>query len=138
MRSNACALLVQDDNWRLCIGNVLPEFCVLFGLVAIALFTSPRAFREIFASAPRSRAKRIIAPPGQKLLRMSEFLFSPKTVALTFKPLIADWQFEYFESLKAKRRWAHRLFMRLRYTCEYAKACGLSKLGKLFRGLVKI
>lgn len=120
------------------VGNVLPEFCVLCLLVLLALFSSPRALREMLPYAPRSRAKRIIAPPGQKLLRISEFLFSPKTVTLTFKPLIADWQFEYFESLKAKRNRVHRLFMRLRYTCEYAKACGFSKLGKLFRGLAKI
>ena len=84
------------------------------------------------------RPKRlIVVPPGGKLLRLSEILFSPKTVTLTFRPLIADWQYEYFEALKAKRPgWQLRLIS-IRYAWHYAKACGLSKIVQVFKAVAK-
>jgi hypothetical protein len=85
----------------------------------------------------RRRAQRVVSPPGRKLLRVAEFFFSPKTVTLTFKPLIADWQFEYFEALKEKRGKWHLRMMNLRHYWYYAKACGLSKVAKFFKGLAK-
>jgi hypothetical protein len=85
----------------------------------------------------RVRAQRIVSPPGRRLLRVAEFFFSPKTVTLTFKPLIADWQFEYFDALKEKRGKWHLRMMTLRNYWYYAKACGLSKIAKFFKGFAR-
>ena len=84
------------------------------------------------------RSRAIVHPPGERLLRLAEILFSPKTVALTFKPLVGDWQYEYFEALKARRSRWHLRIMRVRYTWEYTKACGLSKFTSLLRGFAKL
>jgi hypothetical protein len=75
-------------------------------------------------------------PPGHTLLRLCEYLFSPKTVNLTFRPLVADWRIEYFDALQVGRTWLAR-FVCLRYYWQFAKACGLSKVGRLFKAVAR-
>ncbi|MCI0662209.1 MAG: hypothetical protein L0220_14155 [Acidobacteria bacterium] len=65
-------------------------------------------------------------PPGQLLLSIVDFFYSPKYVEGTFKPLIADLQYEYFEALKSNRQWKAK-WIRVRYCWAFAKAMGLSK-----------
>jgi len=77
---------------------------------------------------------RIKKPPGSLLLGITDFFFSKKTVALTFKPLIADWQAEYFEALEEKRYCKAR-WVSVRYYWAFAKACGLSKFVGFFKTL---
>jgi hypothetical protein len=102
-----------------------PDFLLM---VCQRRMSSPLNMRE---------SQRVFAPPGQKLLTLAEIFFSPKTVRLTFEPLIADWQFEYFEALKANfPSWRLRIIS-IRYCWHYAKACGLSKVVQLFRAVAR-
>ena len=48
--------------------------------------------------------------PSSNLLNISGFLYSPKTQKEIFRPIVAEWQYEYFEDLKNKR------FGRAKYT----------------------
>jgi hypothetical protein len=85
----------------------------------------------------KSRRKQVKLPPGHTLLRVLDFFFSPKTVALTFKPLLGDWHLEYFEALKEKRNLKAR-WISVRYYWAFAKACGLSKIPKALENLTRI
>jgi hypothetical protein len=76
----------------------------------------------------------ISRPPGASLLALVDFLFSPKTVELTFKPLVADWRSEYCKALcqgrTLKARW-----ISVRYRYSFLMAMSLSKLIALLREL---
>jgi hypothetical protein len=50
----------------------------------------------------------IARAPGTRLLALVDFVCSPKTVEQTFRPLVADWRYEYFEALKQNRKWKAR------------------------------
>jgi hypothetical protein len=73
------------------------------------------------------RSKVINSVPGTRLLRVADFFCSPKSVELTFKPLIADLQSEYFEALMIKRKWKAR-WIRVRYVFSFLAAMGISRL----------
>jgi hypothetical protein len=73
---------------------------------------------------PRSA---ITYAPGTTLLAIANFLYSPKTVKLTFEVLIGDLQFEYNEALKEKRRIKAK-YIRVRYFFLFLANMGLSKL----------
>src|SRR5215208_6006124 len=66
------------------------------------------------------RQERLIKAPGTCLIALVDFLFRPATVELTFKPLIADWQSEYFDALNQghtiKARW-----IMVRYRFHFAR-----------------
>lgn len=107
-------------------------------LIRKVKFLKPKRFlmfRVVFNSVHRRQVK-LTRPPGQRLLRVTSLLFSPKTIALTFKPLIADWHAEYFEAIKNGHH-LHARLISLRYYWYYAKACGLSKFAKLFKAVAK-
>src|ERR1044072_760418 len=80
---------------------IITGFIGLFeGLVrlCIRVFTIRRKTRN-------STTPVLVKAPGTKLLTLVDFLFSPKTVERTFKPLIADWRYEYFEALNQGRKY---------------------------------
>jgi hypothetical protein len=81
------------------------------------------------------KSTRLKKPPGTLLLRITDFFFSKKTVTLTFKPLVADWQTEYFDSLQEKRYWKSR-WISARYYWAFAKACGLSRISDALKRIV--
>ena len=75
---------------------------------------------------------RIHNAPGSYLLALVDFLFSPKIIEQTFKPLVADWQHEYFEALKQNRKWKAR-WISVRYRCAFVWAMSLSKAFSLWK-----
>jgi hypothetical protein len=70
--------------------------------------------------------------PGSKLLSIVDFLYSSKTVEQTFKPIIADWRYEYFEALKQRRKWKARCIS-MRYRFSFINAMTLSKVFSLLK-----
>jgi hypothetical protein len=83
---------------------------------------------------------RLIKAPGTRLLTIVDFLFRSITVELTFKPLISDWQSEYFEALNQgctiKARWISIRY-RFAFSCTFIMAMGLSKVFSLFKQISK-
>ena len=66
------------------------------------------------------------------MLALVEFLYPPRHVELTFKPIISDWRMEYFDALKQRAKWKAR-WIRLRYIYKFALAMGLSKIFSIFK-----
>jgi hypothetical protein len=96
--------------------------------------------RVLSVIVPWASKSQLIKVPGAKLLLIVDFLFRPKTVELTFIPLIADWQSEYFEALNQKRKYkAHWIMFRYRihFACTFVMALGLSKALSFFKELSK-
>src|SRR5262249_38820992 len=84
--------------------------------------------------------KNLVTAPGTRAYKVVDFLFRPTTVELTFKPLIADWQFEYFEALNQGRKYkAHWIMIRYRFLFArtFILAMGLSKVFSFFKQLSK-
>lgn len=81
------------------------------------------AVLQLLTGADKSLSK----APGSILLSIVEFLYSPASVEHTFKPIVADWRFEYFEALDQKAKWKAR-WIRVRYIYKFALAMGLSKV----------
>jgi hypothetical protein len=94
----------------------------------------------VYGRSNRDIKHQIRRPPGAKLLDLVDFLFPLKTVERTFKPFIADWQYEYFEALKQSRtkkaRWISIRY-RFAFACTFIKAMGLSKMFSLFKQISK-
>jgi hypothetical protein len=95
-------------------------------------------FQGVLSLVPLRRRRVTSRPPGHRLLAMAEVLFSPKTVALTFRPLVADWRTEIYDALNAERPLWHLRLISVRYYWYFAKAAGLNKIGKLFKTLADI
>jgi hypothetical protein len=89
--------------------------------------------RGVFVRAKHSMTN----PPGTILLAFVDFLFSPASVEQTFKPLIADWRYEYFEALKQNRKWKAR-WISIRYRCAFVWSMSLSKVLSLLKQLRSI
>jgi hypothetical protein len=93
-----------------------------------------------FLLKSRNTDQYLIKAPGVRLLAIVDFLFRPKTVSLTFEPLIAEWHSEYFEALNQKRKYKAR-WITFRYRIHFARtfvmALGLSKVFSLFEKLSK-
>jgi hypothetical protein len=107
-------------------------------LAFIIVRVATRLFIQALSSSLR-RESVIRKGPGTRWLAFVEFFYSPKTVELTFKPLIAEWQHEIFEALKEGRtRKVYWISMRHRW--YFLKAMGLSELLEAIEkvvGLVK-
>jgi hypothetical protein len=82
-----------------------------------------------------ARKARINKPPGTVLLSIVDFLYSPKIVEETFKPIAADWRTEYFDALKQTRDWKAK-WISIRYTYRFILAMGLSKFFSVVRGFI--
>lgn len=82
-------------------------------------------------------ASRIKQPPASRLLKLSDFLCSPKTMKLTVSPMVADWRTEYFDALKdgrgLKARW-----ICVRYYFAFGKALALDKLLGLLKAVSSV
>src|SRR5262249_3070085 len=76
----------------------------------------------------------IVRPPGARLLFLADFLFSAKTVDQTFKPLVADWRFEYFEALKGGQKLKAR-WISIRYLHSFVMAASFSRLLQFLKQL---
>ncbi len=83
---------------------------------------------------PRQIVKKV---PGLSLMSLVDFLYSQDDVEKTFRPIISDWQKEYFEALAAQRLWKSR-WINFRYRYRFAQAIGLSSAWKLIDTAVKI
>lgn len=82
----------------------------------------------------KARATSIKQPPGSRLLKVTDFLCSPKTMRLTVNPLVADWRTEYFDALKEGREWKAR-WISARYYCAFGKALALDKVLGLLKAV---
>lgn len=96
-------------------------------LTAILTLMSLAAIYELIKDKLKRANPHVYKAPGTKCLSFVEFLCSPKTVEKIFRPLIADWQYEIFEALKAKRIWKAR-WISLRYRWAFLMALGPSRL----------
>jgi hypothetical protein len=56
-----------------------------------------------------------------KLLKITAFIYSPKTQKEIFEPIVTDWQEEYFEALSKKEIWKAR-WINVRYTYAFIVA----------------
>jgi hypothetical protein len=60
----------------------------------------------------------IVSAPGNKLLKISNFLYSIKDQKEIFNPAIADWQEEYFQALSKNEIWKAR-WINVRYVYAF-------------------
>ena len=101
-----------------------------------SLDSKERSLRAESNRAPQ-RGIKVYRLPGTRLLRLVDFFYHPNTVKCTFKPLIADWQAEYFnayqENRTVKARW-----ICVRYYWAFFAAIGLTKLFSLVKYLGSI
>ena len=75
-----------------------------------------------------SRAATLVAPPGYRLLRFAEFVFSRQSYRWVLEPVIGDLRREHAAALAAGRRWKAR-WVRLRGTWAFwAAVAGLLPL----------
>lgn len=105
---------------------ILAFFAILGSLLAVLRF----------AIEVRMAANRIANAPGARHLILVDFLYSPRTVEETFKPIIADWRLEYFNALAEKRKHKAR-WISIRYSYRFALAMGLSHAYALIRQIVR-
>ena len=80
----------------------------------------------------RKRHIYVTRAPGAYLLQLAQYLFSPSTVEITFKPLIADWRYEYFKALQQGRNWKAR-WVSVRYCYSFILAMSLSRVFSLLK-----
>jgi hypothetical protein len=79
-------------------------------------------------------------PPGTKLMKWAGRLFSKKTMELVFEPIVADYQHEMFEALKAGHPQAEVKRIQTRYwtsfliAVAYQIAGGIGKIVKALKG----
>lgn len=115
---------------------------ILFYLVAIvdSSYYICKSVISLFSALLISRKNNasikslISCPPGAILLAIVDFLFSHRYVEHTFKSLVADWRYEYFEALKQGRTYkAHWISARYRY--RFIMAMSLSRIFSLLKQL---
>lgn len=83
-----------------------------------------------------NKAPRIRKAPGSSLLALVEYFYSPKLVEGVFKPIVADWRSEYFESLQEGRS-RKAAWINARYLFSFVMAMGLSKVFSFIRSVAK-
>jgi len=128
-----------SDNW---IKQIFFMHCYIIlavpamflAIVLIAEKEVMSIFEFLLSKWMKAPHRTISEPPGSKLLLFVDFLFSPRTVEQTFKPLVADWQYEYFEALKQGRT-SKASWVSMRYRCLFVWCIGLSKLFSLLKQL---
>ena len=129
--------LVRDDGLTVKM-EAMPQQSLDHPLVdAVRL---AKAWKNSARTIKDSSKPHIIKAPGANLLALVNFLFSPKAVEQTFKPLVSDWRYEYFDALKQGRTKKAR-WITFRYRFHFARtfimAMGLSKVFSLFKQLSK-
>lgn len=73
----------------------------------------------------RGSTRIVRRPPGALMLRIAEVLCTSKRLEDVYKPIIADYQHEYFEALKSGNR-PRILFVKVRHYWGFLKATGLA------------
>jgi hypothetical protein len=76
--------------------------------------------------------KKVILPPGSRLWNLADFFCTKKTYDSVFCPLLADFQYEYFEALKDGREWKAR-WLRVLYFGAFFKSAGLNVAMRFLR-----
>lgn len=73
-----------------------------------------------------------------KLLQLTQFIYSSKYQNEVFNPIVLDWQEEYFEALGKKEIWKAR-WINVRYTYAFIGAMiQKSPIGDIFELVIKI
>lgn len=130
---------IDDGGVGIAFALVLVAMLIgfLLGVIEILIRVCFAFVRALFEdrNTHRSSAKsRIQKAPGANLLAVAEFFFSHQTVEQTFRPLVADWRYEYCEALKESRKWKGR-WISVRYRYSFIMAMGLSKVFSLLKQL---
>ncbi len=63
----------------------------------------------------------VVAPPGHRMLRFAEFVFSRRDFSLVLEPVVRDLRQEYLAALAKRRLWKAR-WVRLRGTWAFWSA----------------
>lgn len=94
-----------------------------------------RSMTGIAGKFQRQTAYNDKTAPGSRWLQVVKFFFPPKTVELTFKPVVGDWREEYYGALQQKRFWkAH--WINVRYNWIIIKTMGFDRLVTLLKTLL--
>lgn len=80
---------------------------------------------------------RLTLPPGHRLRRVADFIYSPKTMARVFDPILADMQHEWMEAI-AKNRFAQAKWIRFRGYWSFVVAGGLYAVVKAVSPIIKL
>lgn len=139
----AVSLAVLQVWWQWLIVTLALILWAMLGAFISGKFSdSARPEVARISAGPRAdRVKHIKVKkvPGIRLLQVADFFFSAKTVEETFKPAVADWHAEYFETLK-QNRFIKARWINVRYTYRFILAMGLSKVFsviKSFKSVIK-
>ncbi len=86
----------------------------------------------------RINEKEFLTSSSINLLKISDFLYSPKTQEEIFKPIVAEWHFEFFEDLN-KGRTLKAKWTNIRWTYNFLAAMWQkSPIGDLIEFISKI
>lgn len=99
--------------------------------------TGPEMQITIGAFEPTESPPGLVIPPGNRIIRMSEFLFSKKQFEALVLPIISDMREEYFEALSQNRIGKAR-WVRVRGTWSLFAAMGLDRVFSLVSLCVKV
>lgn len=112
-----------------------PKKSLLYTLFFTMIFIKSTPIHEIMIYQKRSKLIENVL--SERLLNLSKFLFSQKTVNEVLKPLTSDWQEEYFEALSKKEIWKAR-WINVRYTYAFLAAMWMkSPIGDLIEFIRK-
>lgn len=105
----------------------------VFGLLSLISEAFLGTLRLVLIrNRPRERKKVVTVAPGSRLLSIADFLCSPISLELTFRPIVRDLRSEYLAALALKRRWKAK-WIRVRYLYSFIAAMGLNKLFSLLK-----
>lgn len=123
------SVVVLIDN------GIKGQFSTPPSLLQISLTTLGALVSYLVAQSRVNRTPhKILGIPGESILALVNFLYSPAKVEQTFAPMVADWRHEYFEAMRqgreAKARW-----ISLRYRWAFIKVICLSPIFLLVKQL---
>ena len=70
----------------------------------------------------KKKKRSIVYPPGSRMLRISEYVLSPKHRELLAESIIADYQKEYLAALYRRRGMVLLFTIRIRWWLSFAKS----------------
>lgn len=77
-------------------------------------------------------------PPGTKLLKVAEFIYSPQIYENVFQNIVSDWRLDHFQALKDSRPYKARWIDIKNYYRFFASVVHQSPAGQLFDLIIKI
>lgn len=85
----------------------------------------------VIPGAPGRGPAALVAPPGFRLLKLAEFIFSRRNFTLVLEPVVRDLREEYLAALAERRPWKAR-WVRVRgYWAFWSAVAGLLPLSAL-------